>query len=283
MAAGSFMSAAAAARELPIEELHATDLARGAGTIERIFDGTIAGMIVKRVLDPERAAELVRRLEREGASLPTFRPPVFKGHVFGRPLVAADGLDGYLEDAARFRAGCAAIFPGYPDIEAAIDGALRALGAPWSVTVPTGTDGRAFLAVTVRVLVEGDRLPLHFENETFDRPVMAPLRPDLDASTLMSFYVPLATPPAGGLLRLFRTHCLDGGDSLIGRLGGEDPAREEFERRGFSFVLPEVGDLLVFDGGRWYHDVTPVEGGTRWTLGGFLGVTRDHTAVRYWS
>ncbi len=284
MTAGSSISAAAASGELPIEELLVTDVAHGAGTIERIFDGAIGGVIVKGVLHPERVAELVRRLERDGASLPTFRPPVFKGYVLGRPLVAAaDGLEEYLDDAARFRAGCAAIFPEYPEIERAIDAALRGLGQPWSVTIPTGADGRAFLAVTVRVLVEGDRLPLHFENETFERPVMDALRPDLDTTTLMSFYLPLVTPPSGGLLRLFHTNCLAGGDSLIGQLGGEELAREHFERRGFSVVLPEVGDLLVFDGGRWYHDVTPVEGGARWTLGGFLAVTRDHTAVRYWS
>ena len=273
-----------AAGDLPIERLHVADLARGAGTIERIFDGAIAGVIVKGVLSPERVAELVRGCEREGASLPTFRPPVFKGYVLGRPLVAAgDGLEEYLDDAAQFRAGCATIFPDYPEIEGAIDAAMRALAAPWSVAIPTGANGRAFLAVTVRVLVEGDCLPLHYENETFDRPVMDALRAELDTATLMSFYLPLVIPPRGGLLRLFRTHCLDGGDSLIGRLGGEEHAREDFERRGFSVVVPEIGDLLVFDGGRWYHDVTPVEGGTRWTLGGFLAVTRDHTAVRYWS
>lgn len=284
MTAGSFTSAAVAPGELPIEEIHVTDLAHAAGTVQRIFDGSIGGVIVKGVLSPDRVAELVRRLEREGASLPTFRPPVFKGYVLGRPLVAAsDGLEGYLDDAARFRAGCAAIFPEYPEIERALDDTLRALGAPWSVALPTGADGRAFLAVTVRVLVEGDRLPLHYENETFDRPVMETLRSGFDTATLMSFYIPLVTPPSGGVLRLFHTNCLDGGDSLVGRLGGEELAREEFEARGFSVVLPEVGDLLVFDGGRWYHDVTPVEGGTRWTLGGFLAVTRDHTAVRYWS
>jgi hypothetical protein len=284
MTAASSTSAAAVPGELRIEEVLVTDLAHAAGTIARIFDGAIGGIIVKGALPPEGVAEMVCRLEREGASLPTFRPPVFKGYVLGRPLVAAaDGLEGYLDDAARFRAGCAAIFPEYPEIERALDAALRALGAPWPVTIPTGSDGRQFLAATVRVLVEGDRLPLHFENETFERPVMDTLRPDLDTATMMSFYVPLVIPPRGGQLRLFRTHCLDGGDSLIGRLGGEESAREDFERRGFSVVLPEVGDLLVFDGGRWYHDVTPVEGGTRWTFGGFLAVSRDRTAVRYWS
>jgi hypothetical protein len=99
----------------------------------------------------------------------------------------------------------------------------------------------------------------------------------------MSFYVPLVIPQNGGELRLFHTNCLKGGDSLIKRFGGEEKARPHFEERGFQIVAPGVGDLLVFDGGRWYHDVTAITAGSRWTLGGFLAVTRDHQAVYYWS
>jgi hypothetical protein len=135
----------------------------------------------------------------------------------------------------------------------------------------------------LRILIEGGRLPLHYENETLRSPVMQALRPLLDLSTLMSFYIPLAMPLSGGILRLFRVNCLDGGDALIGRLGGDESALPYFEERGFSVVLPRIGDLLVFDGGRWYHDVTPVVGGSRWTLGGFLAMTRDHRDVYYWS
>jgi len=270
--------------EQTVVDIDVSRVREQAGAIERIVDGAIAGVIVRGVLAPNSAAELVRRLEQEGSSLPTFRPPVFKGYVLGRPLVSAsDGLGSYLDEAERFRAGCAAIVPDYPRLEQQIHDALAALAGDCPVSLPQGDDGRSYLAATVRVLIDGDRLPLHYENETLRSPVMATLRPHLDTSTLMSFYLPLATPRAGGVLRLFRTHCLDGGDSLINKLGGEERARPHFEQRGFSEVLPRIGDLLVFDGGRWYHDVTPVEGGRRWTLGGFLAMTRDHRAVHYWS
>lgn len=280
----SSVLAARAEAERAIADVAAGDVGRQSDAIAQIFEGKLAGVIVRGVVDPEDAAALVRCIERERDSLPTFRPPVFKGCVYGRPLVSAsDGLRSYLDDALRFRRRCAEIFPRYPEIERRVDDALRALGGGRPVSVPSDPEGRSYLPATVRALIEGDRLPLHYENETLRNPVMATLRPLLDASTLMSFYLPLATPAAGGLLRLFHTSCLDGGDSLINRLGGEERARAHFEEKGFQVVLPGIGDLLVFDGGRWYHDVTPIAGGCRWTLGGFLAVTRDHRAVHYWS
>jgi hypothetical protein len=278
------MFAAAREAELPVVEVDFSRIGEQADAIARLVDGSLAGVIVRGVFDPMHVGELVRRLERDGSSLPTFHPPVFKGRVYGRPLVSAsDGLNAYLDEAERFRTGCAALFDEYPRMEQRLHDALAALGGGRPVSIPLGAGGRPYLAATIRVLIEGDRLPLHYENETLRSPVMEALRPLLDTSTLMSFYVPLATSRSGGILRLFRVHCLDGGDSLISRLGGDERALPYFEERGFSVVLPGIGDLLVFDGGRWYHDVTPVEGGRRWTLGGFLAATRDHRAVHYWS
>jgi hypothetical protein len=280
---GSSMRAGTNQNQLSLVEVDATGMADCPDAIVQIFDGTIAGVIVRGVIEPAQAGDLVQRIERNGDSLPCFRPPVFKGRVYGRPLVSASsGMRDYLDDAERFRVRCAEIYPQFPAIEQRIDEALNALGGGRPVTVPQA-DGSSYLAATVRELVEGDRLPLHYENETLRSPVMAALRPLLDPSTLMSFYLPLAIPPSGGILRLFHTNCSKGGDSLIDRLGGEERARPHFEERGFQLVFPGIGDLLVFDGGRWYHDVTPISGGSRWTLGGFLALTRDRRGVHYWS
>lgn len=267
-----------------ILELAADQVADCRDAIPRIFAGTLAGVLIRGVLDGEEIRALIGALERHRDALPSFHPPVFKGYVLGKPLVSAsDGLAGYLDAAERFRTGCAALGDQLRRFEARIHDTMAALAAGYDVAVPRGADGRQYLTTTVRVLLQGDRLPLHYENETFGNPAMDALRPMLDVSTLMSFYLPLAIPRSGGVLRLYHTHCLDGGDSLVERLGGEERARPQFEQWGFSVILPRVGDLLVFDGGRWYHDVTPIEDGTRWTLGGFLAMTRDHRGVRYWS
>ena len=267
-----------------IVEVDCSRVADQRHAIEAIFEGDIAGVIVKRVFDRDRVESLVSSLRRRSEDLPTFHPPVFKGFVLGRPLVASgDDLPGYLSDADVFRRRCTDLVSDYPDIERRLYEMMKGLAGERDVQVPAGEDGRSYLAATVRVLIEGDRLPLHYENETLKSPVMETLVPTLNTDTLMSFYVPLETPSAGGELRLFQLHCLGGGDSLINDLGSESEALRYFESKGFSLVLPEIGDLLVFDGGRWYHDVTPVVGGQRWTYGGFLALTADGGGVRYWS
>lgn len=278
------MQVAAREAELSIVDVVSGEIGEHSDAVMKLVHGALTGIIVRGVFEPAVAAELARRLARDGGCLPVFNPPVFKGRVYGRPLVSAnDGLTPYLENAERYRAGCAGLFGDYPHMERRLDEALNALGGGRPVGVPHGPDGRPYLAATVRALIEGDRLPLHYENETLRSPVMDALRPRLDTATLLSFYVPLVTPPEGGILRLFAVNCLDGGDSLIGRLGGDEKALPYFEAQGFTEVLPGIGDLLVFDGGRWYHDVTPIAGGERWTLGGFLSATRAHDAIYYWS
>lgn len=268
----------------PLIEIDASRVKEAADAIPRLHAGSLAGILVRGVFDLDEVAALVSALEEHGAELPMFKPPIFKGRVLGKPLVAAaEGITDYLDQAERFRAGCARIHAAYPDMEQRLHDAISALAGDYPTSVPRWADGRDFLAATIRILIEGDSLPLHYENETFSRPVMAKFSPLLDQTNMLSFYMPLVIPRSGGVLRLFHTSCLDGGDSLIEDLGGEEKALAHFEARGYSEVLPEIGDLLVFDGGRWYHDVTPIADGERWTLGGFLASTRDGNKVHYWS
>jgi hypothetical protein len=45
-----------------------------------------------------------------------------------------------------------------------------------------------------------------------------------------------------------------------------------------------VGDLALFEEGRYYHRVNEVRGSrSRWTMGGFLAPSRDAQTLHYWS
>ena len=49
-------------------------------------------------------------------------------------------------------------------------------------------------------------------------------------------------------------------------------------------LRPRAGDMILFDGGRWFHKVDVVRGSaTRWTIGGFLMFDRDGRRAYYWS
>jgi hypothetical protein len=209
----------------------------------------------------------------------------FKGGLYGTPLVlGSEDLQDYLRDAERFRAAIAPLFASSGGLEGRIESVLARIGGGLPVEVARADDGRGYVPATVRVLVAGDSLPIHYENGTTKYASMKRLLPQVDTETIISFYIPVALPEAGGILEVFTTDCSGDGDRIIQELGGPERARTILAQRGCIEVRPAVGDMLVFDGGRHYHLVTEVQGNTaRWTLGGFLAFAKDHDRIFYWS
>jgi len=243
--------------------------------IREIFDRGLVALIVRNVFPADTLAAIVARIEGGEMDLPEVHVPSFRGPIWGRPLVTSGGdLGRYLDDADRFRAVCGDLFP-----LGRIHEVLAALAGGRLVSIPTA-QGRRFVPATIRVLIEGDRLPLHFENTTFEHGAMQKIA--LDRSTLMSFYVPLALPDRGGELRIYEVDWKEG-RGLIERMGGDDAARAYLLTRAHTVLRPGIGDLLLFDGGRHYHEVTPVGGRPRWTLGGFLALSSDQRSIHFWS
>jgi hypothetical protein len=245
--------------------------------------GESLGVVVRGFLPAALAATATAALDALGGTMPEIRSPIFAGVVYGRPLVAArDGVSEYLADADRCRSGLELLFGRDPSLEARLSRVLSTLGGSRPARTPRGADGRAYAPATIRSLVEGDRLPLHYENETLDRPVMSELRGSLDLTTLLSFVVSLARPDAGGELRVYAGHFAGRGDDFIPRAGGDEGARQVLEAGGRTTLDLEAGDLVVFDAGRYYHEVTTIVGRPRVTLGGFLAPTRDGSEIWFW-
>lgn len=268
---------------LPCQTLE-TDRSKDApAALLEVHAGRLDGVIIKHIFPAERIGEVARRIEHDAGDLPIFRPPDGrKGLVYGWPLVAPESpIERYLEMAERFRAACATLFGCADEPERTIAQALSSIAGGREVCVPRADDGRKYLPATIRFLADGDLLPLHYENEVFGWPGMRHLTPRLDRSTLMSFYIPMVLSERGGELVLYRS--IEAGGGRIGELGGDDAARPHLEREGFDILRPGAGDLLVFDGGQRYHEVTRVEGRTRWTMGGVMALSNDQRTVHFWS
>lgn len=264
----------------PVHTLAADELQRVArDDVQRMAAGTLLATVVRGFLSATLVARVLEAIDAPSSGFPETRPPVLRGVVYGRPLVAAgDVLDGYLDDASRFSDACARIFGTRPSLEARLAAALGSLS-----TRPTRLardEGRDYGCATIRHLVEGDRIPMHYENETLDRPVMRRLRPRLDDAALLSFVVSIAGASQGGELRIYPGHHDTLGDHFIPRSGGDEGARRVLDRGSVTIDLA-AGDLVVFDGGRYYHEVTQVHG-ARITLGGFMAPTRDGSEVLFW-
>jgi len=277
-----------AAAQLPrsVEYVDAGDTARVADGVAQVYAGELLAVIVRGVIPEDVVAAAVERLERGDTEIPQYSAPVFTGAMRGLPVVLAeDQLEQYYDDAAAYPARIDALFQTTPGFSQRINEALVGLAGGRPASVPVAPDGRRYLEANIRGLVPGDKLPLHFENATVVKSTMRHLSELIDVRAVMSFYLPLTIPDGGGELIVYEKYVSehDDGDSSVADLGGEEAALPVFRAMNQIKLLPGVGDLMVFDGGRWYHDVTTIEGPRkRWTAGGFLAMSRDHDAVYYW-
>jgi len=244
-------------------------LAAEVGLLPAIFAGEVSGVIVRGFLSPETCARV--RADVEGSPMQALDAAPFPGVTYGAVLVVSppDRVRYHQEAASLTRA----LAPS--GVVGQLVDAFDRIGGVASTSVPGG-----YAPVTVRILRPGQEVTAH--SERVDWPSMQALKPLLDPETTLSFYVPLATSDDGGELVIY--HRPPDGERPA--IEGKPPETTNALLAAFgeTRVRPGVGDLLLFDGGRFNHRVTPVgERGERWTLGGFAGLDRGGRTVWIWS
>ena len=143
-------------------------------------------------------------------------------------------------------------------------------------------NGATYAPVSARRLLEGATLTIHRGNEFFGWPSNHDLVNRVDTRDQISFFTPLAPPPAGGALHVYPGYFSPQERERFERFSTEDFDRADREM-GATVLTPAAGDLVVFDGGRYLHRVTAALGGERWTIGGFVGPTRSADRVLMWA
>ena len=246
------------------------------GLLEQVHAGALSGVVVHKLLKPPVCAELVRRLDR--LELP--RHPLgsrFAGETLGLGLDhAVDGLDDYFADQDRMLPAVRRLFGRRP-LDTVLLEVLRRLSHR-PVEVPM-LRGRPCTPFTVRRLPEGGCIPPHIELEQTTRPPYAELAPLLDGQTVLSFLLVLQPADTGGVLRLHDVGWEDLDDEHWVR--GRTRADDLLAKARSKDVPLDVGDLLIFDGGRAFHEVTAVHG-ERWTVGGFIAGSSDGSTFLTW-
>jgi hypothetical protein len=263
-----------------------SDLPQYPRALNDIFAGRLTGMVIRGAFPRAALAEVVGRLERGDFGLQKQVSDHFKGETYGRVLiVASHDLDEYFREAARFRAACTPLFAGAMDFQGRVEAVLTAVAGGRAVRVPSGPDGSGYAPATIRGLDAGGQIDLHCENETVEFPAMWHLSSLIHARNQLSFYLVLALADAGGELVIHNVRYAEGPGELLGRLERTGSAvLDAIAPYGHAIPRTEVGDLLVFDAGRYFHRVTAVSGPhRRWTMGGFLARSLDDSAVYYWS
>ena len=220
-------------------------------------------------------------VERSTVLAPRPFSPLFEAYTFGQ-ILDLSGADrsSYHHDAARVAREVSDSF-GEPFV-AELMARLDALGAPLPVRQPRSRDGDDYAPFTVRSYPEGGLIPPHCELEQLRRDAYADLLPQICPDTLLSFLVMASAPEAGGDLVVYD---LDQADPRVPEFYADRSVLHSV-REGFvhKHIPLRNGDLLVFDGGRHFHQILPVVGPRRrWTVGGFMAPTRDRTAWLRWS
>jgi hypothetical protein len=259
-----------------------------------IHVGELDLLIVRGVLDEEACRRAVTALEDPGANLdwtlqehPDGKRRQFR--LLGESLTPYQGhpqgptLDHYFSQSAMFRRECRRMFAGGEDFEAALERAFAALAGGRPVILPAGPEpGDVYTPATIRSLPPGCEIPLHVGNYFLQTPAYRDLAKRVDLQDQLSYFIPLQNAEQGGELVVY--HLEWGEDATPQTREG----RANFDDSGDPWpaarFLPGVGELLLFNGGRYYHRVSSVRGSRfRWTIGGFLSFAPDGKSVLYWS
>lgn len=270
-------------RELEIIEIDARDVQRHPDVIDRILRRELFGVLVRGVFPAETLARVVEAIPHQ-PGVPVFESHTFHGRTYGRVLrMASEQLDEYFAAATGIGAALEAAFGDGPGYEARLREVVGALSGGRPVQRP-GAAGATYAPATVRVLDPGGTVYLHCGNETYAFPALRELTRLIDPAGEISTLLPLALPERGGELEVYDV-CF--GDPLIDELDrrlGREQAHRGLGARGCVRIRPAVGDLALFEEGRFYHRVSEVEGArARWTMGGFLAPARDGRTLHYWS
>ncbi|MBK7859931.1 MAG: 2OG-Fe(II) oxygenase [Archangiaceae bacterium] len=251
------------------------------GVVER----RMTGFIVRHALAPELVSSFLEQAKREPPPFPVFPSKHFTGRTIGQVLVVSEAnLESYFASAAKLRGALESLGGACARLERRFVELFTALAGGLAVRPPADRTGRPYGPFTARELVPGGFIAPHCENETLRFPSMAELGGKLDPATQLSFYVPLQLPEAGGELELSGAEHGKGFGAELGSLDRTTPSTlAALKAHHVATLSPGVGDLLVFDAGRFFHQVTKVEGTRpRWTLGGFLAPSRARDTLYYW-
>ena len=251
--------------------------------LEHIREGKLQGLLLKSFVDPSQLKAGVANLESQKHSLARYRfAPGFPGWTYGLNLdLAGPDLNAYTAQVDDTLSGLQDVF-GWPLFQHVFE-TLEDLAKPLPLEVPQSAGGKPYLPVTIRCLPHDGLLPPHIGNEQKGRGPYAELNAKIGDESMMSYFLMLQTPESGGELRIhdIQDAQLTPDDFFRGRLQVDH--RLKSDTRHFT-VTPQAGDLLIFDGGRWVHEVLRVIGPrTRWTLGGFLSFSRDKDRVWIWA
>lgn len=283
------------AKFLVTVDVHADEIHRCPDVLYDIYAEKIDVLYVREAFSQETMEVICERLDRNEAKMQRTmqedaNPEVKQHSIFGLSITPSNlykngpPLDTYLSAAANFRSACKRLFEGFPDYEDRIVEIFHQLGGGREITLPKIGDGRYYSPSTVRFVPDGCQIPIHAGNYFLHQPVSQPLAELVDVSVQISFFVPIALPGSGGELFVYDMVYEDPRTPLDNIRNVDLAAVEQIFRR--ETHAPGIGDLFIFNGGKYYHRVSHVRSAPherRWTIGGFLAFAKSDPRIYFWA
>ncbi len=276
---------------ISIVEVDIDDLDAHSGAIEAIYDARQTGLVVRGAFSETLMEACATQLAGDGLDDEWSSPNA--GMTGGEIRVVGDAatptftalsgpsVQSYAESAARHDGRTRRIFGADARPTQHLQSLLSRLFAGRPAAPADYGDDTTWAPYNFRALDPGQQIYTHHDDH-YRLGIYERMDADLDRSTVLSFFVTLQHPDAGGQLVLYS---LWGSDPNPPMLPTRFLDTEAIERRFDRQVLNlRGGDLLVFDAGRHVHRVTPVEGSRpRMTFGGFITLDSGRTRLAFWA
>lgn len=241
------------------------------------------GLVVKDFLSTKDLNEVRQNLNQ------LVKVEDVKEHLTFPNSFSRDGkLDDYLDSSAADGSSVEGLFES--NLLKKIEALLIRISGGKKVQVPDSGNGK-YLRGTFRIIHPFKcHIDIHCGNQFFNQfpDVYQNLTASVDVKNQLSFFILLQKPDDGGELVVYDATWDDYEQGFVDRQTLLSRKGFEVEVSDPSLVREELkmdeGDILIFQGGQYWHKVKEVLGNKhRITFGGFIGYDKADEAVFYWS
>lgn len=269
-------------------ELSFPELKSKNDVFEKIYDKKLDGAIIKNFLSDKEVETFFKNLNACKNNL-TQKNNLDFGYTLGTSFQeTGDDLKKYYNHVGKVNEEINDLF-GFDFNERLIKTFEKLTEQDIPVAVASSETGEDYLCTTIRFMEPGKGgLPVHVHLGFFDsgykQPNMVKLKQIIDLAGELSFFIPLQYSESGGELKLFDLY-YENVPAPLKKLHFDHPKVSRFvNNRKIQLLKPNIGEMIIFNGGSIWHRVEPINGTkSRITIGGFANFATGRNKIILWS